>query len=44
MWGFMAGTTWRNNGAWQIVSSSGVLNAAGAAYEALMNEMDDARR
>ncbi|MGD1043526.1 MAG: endo-1,4-beta-xylanase, partial [Sedimentisphaerales bacterium] len=36
-WGFMVGTTWRASGAWGIVSSSGTLNAAGTAYEALMN-------
>jgi GH35 family endo-1,4-beta-xylanase len=36
-WGFMVGTTWRASGAWGIVSSSGVLNAAGTTYEALRN-------
>jgi GH35 family endo-1,4-beta-xylanase len=36
-WGFMVGTTWRASGAWGIVSSAGVLNAAGTTYEALRN-------
>lgn len=36
-WGFMVGTTWRASGAWGIVNSSGVLNAAGTTYEALRN-------
>ncbi len=38
MWGFMVGYTWRANSAWGLVSTSGVLNAAGQKYEALMNE------
>ncbi len=38
MWGFMVGTTWRASGLWGIVSSDGVLNAAGTKYEALINE------
>jgi len=36
-WGFMVGTTWRASGQWGIVSNTGVLNAAGTAYEALKN-------
>jgi GH35 family endo-1,4-beta-xylanase len=36
-WGFMVGTTWRASGAWGIVSNTGVLNAAGVAYEALLD-------
>ncbi len=36
-WGFMVGTTWRASGQWGIVSSTGVLNAAGVAYEVLLN-------
>ncbi|MGA2916265.1 MAG: endo-1,4-beta-xylanase [Sedimentisphaerales bacterium] len=38
MWGFMVGHTWRASGQWGLVSSSGVLNAAGQKYEDLMDE------
>ena len=38
MWGFMVGTTWRASGAWGLVSSSGVLNAAGTTYESLKSQ------
>jgi GH35 family endo-1,4-beta-xylanase len=38
MWGFMVGTTWRASGQWGIVSSGGVLNAAGQRYESLLSQ------